>query len=137
MERVWYSLIKEAKKKVNTKRIPPFIEYGNNSCALLTDSNNIYTGVSITSNSNLSSSAEKSAVTNMLNNFENKITKMVILNELEELMTPSIDCLEYLLELGVEFGSIEVLINYDTQETKTIKELLPDWWGTYRNKKQM
>ena len=137
MERVWYSLIKEAKKKVNTKQIPPFIEYGNNSCALLTDSNNIYTGVSITSNSNLSSSAEKSAVTNMLNNFENKITKMVILNELEELMTPSIDCLEYLLELGIEFGSIEVLIDYDTQETKTIKELLPDWWGTYRNKKQM
>ena len=72
MERVWYSLIKEAKKKVNTKRIPPFIEYGNNSCALLTDSNNIYTGVSIKSNSGISSSAEKSAITNMFNNSETK-----------------------------------------------------------------
>ena len=135
MERVWYSLIKEAKKKINVHTIPPFIEYGNNSCALLTDSNNIYTGISINSKSGINSSAEKSAVINMLNNSETKITKMVILNELEELMPPSIDCLEYLLELGVEFGSIEILIDLDNQITKTVKELLPDWWGTYRNKK--
>lgn len=135
MERVWYSLIKEAKKKINTHEISPFIEYGNNSCALLTDSNNIYTGVSIKSNSGISSSAEKSAITNMFNNSETKISKMVILNELEELMPPSIDCLEYLLELGVNFGDTEILLDYDTQETKRAIELLPDWWGTYRNKK--
>lgn len=135
MERVWYSLLKEAKKKINVHEIPPFIEYGNNSCALLTDSNNIYTGVSVTTKTKLNSSAEKSAVINMLNNSENKITKMLILNELEELIPPSIDCLEYLLELGIDFGSIEILLDFDKQETKTIKELLPDWWGTYRNKK--
>ena len=71
----------------------------------------------------------------MLNNSESKITKMVILNELEELISPSIDCLEYLLDLGIKYGDIEVLLNYDTQETKRVVELLPDWWGTYRNKK--
>jgi cytidine deaminase len=135
MERVWYSLIKEAKKKINVHEISPFIEYGNNSCALLTDSNNIYTGVSIKSNSTLNNSAEKSAIVNMINNSETKITKMVILNELEELIVPSIDCLEYLLGLGINYGDIEVLLDYDTQETKRIIDLLPDWWGTYRNKK--
>jgi cytidine deaminase len=135
MERIWYSLVKEAKKKINGHEIPPFIEYGNSSCAVLTDSNNIYTGVSVKSNSAINNSAEKSAVLNMLNNNETKITKMVILNELEELMAPSIDCLEYLLELGEDFGDIEILLDYDTQETKKIIDLLPDWWGTYRNKK--
>ena len=134
MERVWYSLIKEAKKKVNTKRRPPFIEYGNNSCALLTDSNNIYTGVSITSNSNLSSSAEKSAVINMINNGEKNITRMVILNELEEIIPPSIQCLDYLLELSSSYGDVEILLS-ESGESKKIIELLPDWWGTYRNSK--
>ncbi|MBQ4030731.1 MAG: cytidine deaminase [Bacilli bacterium] len=135
MERVWYSLIKEAKKKINVHEIPPFIEYGNNSCALLTDSGSIYTGVSVKSNSSINNSAEKSAVINMLNNSETTITKMVILNELEELITPSIDCLEYLLDLSASYGDIEILVNYDTQETKKLIDLLPDWWGTYRNKK--
>ena len=135
MERIWYTLIKEAKKKVNVHDIPPFIEYGNNSCAILTDSNNIYTGISISSNSNIESSAEKSAVINMINSGETIISKMVILNELEELMPPSIDCIEYLLELGATYGDTEVLLDYDSQETKKIKDLLPDWWGTYRNKK--
>jgi len=135
MERVWYSLVKEAKKKINAHEIPPFIEYGNSSCAILTDSNNIYTGISVKSKSAINSNAEKSAVLNMLNNNETKIKKMVVLNELEELMAPSIDCLEYLLELGEDFGDIEILLDYDTQETKKIIDLLPDWWGTYRNKK--
>jgi cytidine deaminase len=135
MERIWYSLIKEAKKKINVHEIPPFIEYGNNSCALLTDSNNIYTGISIKSNSGISNSAEKSAIINMLNNSETKITKMVILNELEELIKPSVDCIEYLLDLGVNYGDTEILLDYETQETKRISEILPDWWGTYRNKK--
>ena len=135
MERIWYSLIKEAKKKINVHEIPPFIEYGNSSCAILTDSNNIYTGVSIKSNSGISNSAEKSAIINMINSGEHIITKMVILNELEELIRPSVDCLEYLLDLGTSYGDIEILLDYDTQETKKIIEILPDWWGTYRNKK--
>ena len=135
MERIWYSLIKEAKKKINVHEIPPFIEYGNNSCALLTDSNNIYTGISIKSNSGISNSAEKSAIINMLSNSETKITKMVILNELEELIKPSVDCIEYILDLGVNYGDTEILLDYETQETKKINEILPDWWGTYRNKK--
>ena len=134
MERIWSTLIKEAKSKINSHEIAPFIEYGNNSCAILTDNNNIYTGVNITSNSTISTSAEKSAVISMINNGENSITKLVILNELEEIIPPSIECLDYLLELSSSYGNIDVLIN-ETGESKKVIELLPDWWGTYRNKK--
>ena len=70
----------------------------------------------------------------MINNGETKIAKMVILNELEEIISPSIQCLDYLLELSETYGEVEVLLN-ESGETATILELLPDWWGTYRNSK--
>ncbi|MBO7078887.1 MAG: cytidine deaminase, partial [Bacilli bacterium] len=82
----------------------------------------------------ISTSAEKSAVISMINNGENSITKLVILNELEEIIPPSIECLDYLLELSSSYGNIDILIN-ETGESKKVIELLPDWWGTYRNKK--
>jgi len=134
MERIWTTLIKEAKSKINAHEIEPFIEYGNNSCAILTEDNNIYTGVNIISNSNINTSAEKSAVINMINNGEKNITKMVILNELEEIIPPSIQCLDYLLELSDSYGEVEVLLS-ENGESKKVIELLPDWWGTYRNSK--
>lgn len=135
MDRIWHSLYKEAKSRLTGKEIPPFIECGNNCCAILTDSNNIYTGISIKSNTRINSTAEKSAITNMLNNGETTITRMVILNELEEVIPPSTDCLDYLLELGTEFGNIDVLINEKTGETSKLIDLIPSWWGTYRNQK--
>ena len=134
MERIWTTLIKEAKSKIDAHEIEPFIEYGNNSCAILTDNNNIYTGVNIISNSNINTSAEKSAVINMINNGEKNITRMVILNELEEIIPPSIQCLDYLLELSSSYGEVEILLS-ESGESKKIIELLPDWWGTYRNSK--
>lgn len=135
MDKLWLSLYKEAKNKLNVKEVSPFIETGNNSCAILASNNNIYCGLSITSNTKINSSAEKSAITAMFNDNEHTIKRMVILNELEETIPPSLDCLDYLLELCENFGDIEVLINLDQEEIKKISDLLPDWWGTYRNKK--
>ena len=63
------------------------------------------------------------------------IKKIVILNELEELIKPSEDCLEYLYELCEDIDETEVLIDYEQKESLTIRELIPNWWGTYRNKK--
>lgn len=136
MEKYWSTLYKEAKNSINVQSIPPFIEYGHNSCAILTDNNNIYTGISIASNTSISSSAEKTAITAMLNAGENKVTKMIILNELEEVILPSEDSIEYLLELSIKPEDIEILTNYERKEIVTLEEIIPDWWGTYRNKKK-
>lgn len=135
MEKSWSSLYKEAKSKINVQSIPPFIESGNISCAILSGNNNIYTGVNISTNTSLSSSAERNAISLLLNNGEKTIKKIVILNELEELIKPSEDCLEYLYELCEDIDETEVLIDYEQKETITIRELIPNWWGTYRNKK--
>ena len=135
MDKIWTALYKEAQNKIQTKEIPPFIEYGNHACAILSSENNIYSGVSITSTTSINSSAEKSAVTCMFNNGEKTIEKMVIMNELEELIAPSDSCLEFLLELNTNPENVEILLDLEKMKVVKLSELIPDWWGTYRNKK--
>ncbi len=135
MDKVWLELYNSAQKHICASSISPFIEYGNNVCTILGSNNKIYYGVSITSNTNINCSAEKNAITNMLNDNENIIKKMVILNELEEVILPSEDSIEYLLELCVHSDDMEILVDIDKNVVKKLTELIPDWWGTYRNHK--
>ena len=72
----------------------------------------------------------------MFNEGETILKKMVILNELEEVIPPTEDCLNYMIELNQDLDDIEVLLDYDKEQVTTLKNLLPTWWGTYRNKKE-
>lgn len=136
MDKIWTTLYKEAKKRIKVKNVPPFIEYGNHVCTILSGEDNIYHGVSVTSSTAINSNAEKNAILMMFNEGETVIKKMVILNELEEVIPPTEDCLNYMIELNTDLDSIEVLLDYDKEEVTTLRNLLPDWWGTYRNKKE-
>lgn len=135
MEKIWTELYKAAKNKLNTKEVSPFIMYGNSSCAILGGNDKIYTGINVDSTTSVNSSAEKNAIVAMLGDGEHILKKMVILNELEEVITPSDEYFSYLLELNEDINDIEVLINYEKKEIKKLVDLLPDWWGTYRIKK--
>lgn len=33
------------------------------------------------------------------------------------------------MELDKNSGDIEILVDYETRKTVTLKELIPDWWG--------
>ncbi len=135
MEQVWTELYNKAKEKINTKQIKPFIEYGSNTCAILSKNNKIYVGISVTSTTSLNCNAEKTAITSMLNDGESTIQKIVILNELEEVIIPSIECIEYLMEMNSNPNKLEILIDYDKEKVVLLKDLLPSWWGIYHNKK--
>ena len=136
MDKIWTTLYKEAKKRIQVKNVPPFIEYGNHVCAILSGNDNVYHGVSVSSSTAINSNAEKNAILMMFNEGETVLKKMVILNELEEVIPPTEDCLNYLMELNSDLNSIEILLDYDKEEITTLKNLLPAWWGTYRNKKE-
>ncbi|HAB66203.1 MAG TPA: hypothetical protein DCE23_02425 [Firmicutes bacterium] len=135
MERIWNELYRAAKSKLKGKEISPFIEYGNSSCAILGGNDKIYTGINVKSSTSINSSAEKNAIVAMLNDGEHVLKKMVLLNELEEVIEPSDEYYGYLLELSNGIDDIEVLVNYEKKEIKKMVDLLPDWWGTYRVKK--
>lgn len=135
MEKIWHDLYREAKNKLSTKEIPPFIESGTSACAIEAGNGQIYSGISITSNTSINVNAEKSAIISMFNDNEFTIKKIVILNELEEVIPPSTECFEYILELNIIPDDIEILTDYDQKTIAKVRDLLPDWWGTYRNKK--
>ena len=128
----WKKLYEVAKENLTSKEISPFISVGNKACAILSEKGNIYYGLSIDSSTGVNNSAEKSAITNMLNNKEFKISKIVVLNELEEIIMPCSDCLEYLLELSENNENLEILVDLEKEETTKLVNLLPEWWGTYR-----
>ena len=136
MDKIWTTLYKEAKKRIQVKNVLPFIEYGNHVCTILSGNDNIYHGVSVTSSTAINSNAEKNAILMMFNEGETVLKKMVILNELEEVIPPTEDCLNYMIELNQDLDDIEVLLDYDKEQVTTLKNLLPTWWGTYRNKKE-
>ena len=135
MDKIWLELFNKAKEKINSKELSTFVTTGNSACALLSSKGNIYAGSSITSNNNSSCSAEKSAIVEMINNKEYSLSKIVILNELEEVIMPSLKTIEFLLELGIDLSEVEVLVSLDKEKVVKLNLLLPSWWGTYRNLK--
>ena len=136
MKKDWDILYESAARQLKYIDIPPFLKSGHNACCVLASSNNAYVGVSIECNSSLNSCAEQNAIIAMLNNGEHEIKKLVILNELEELITPCSSCVENLLELSTKDEELEILIDLKEYKTVKLSELLPDWWGTYKQKKK-
>ena len=70
-------LLEIAKGKYNPRRISSFIEAGSVSAAILTEDNNVYTGVCIDTSCSLGMCAERNAIANMIANGESKIKKIV------------------------------------------------------------
>jgi cytidine deaminase len=118
-----------ALKKINPRKISPFIEAGGVSAAILTETGNVYTGVCIDTASSLGMCAERNAIANMITNGENKITKLVCCFSDGKPGLPCGACREFLMQLDKDSGNIEILINYDTMETIKLRDLMPMWWG--------
>lgn len=41
-------------------------------------------------------------------------------------------CREFLYQLNEENENMEIMVNYETRETVTPKDLMPNWWGKGR-----
>ncbi len=41
-------------------------------------------------------------------------------------------CREFLMQLNAENADTEILVDYNTRETITLNELMPNWWGKER-----
>jgi len=128
MDKEWNLLLEKAKKNLSNQETTSFINTGNYSCALMTDKGNVYTGTNIYSTT-IRLSAEQSAITAMLNNGEKRITRLLVINELEEIISPLVDTFLYLTELELDLNNI-LTIN-KKKEIRMI-ELIPDYYGTFR-----
>lgn len=43
-------------------------------------------------------------------------------------------CREFFMQLNIKNKDMEIMVDYDKRKTVKLKELLPDWWGSYRYK---
>ena len=135
MEEIWLQMYYKAKSLINSKDITPFISSGSNACVILSSTGKMYEGINIVSSSSINSCAEKNAVANMLSQGESCIKKIVIINELEEVIKPCKKCLTYLLELNNENEELEILTDVAPIKITKLYKQLPNWWGTLRIKR--
>ena len=129
---IWNELYNAAIKVQNARIISPFIEAGGVAAAILTKNGNIYVGVCIDTASTLGMCAERNAIANMITNGESKIDKIVAVMPDGRVGSPCGACREYMMQFGKNSGEIEILLDLETKKTVRLKELIPDWWGTYR-----
>lgn len=128
----WERLYTAAKNVINPREISPFIEAGGVGAAIMTKAGNIYTGVCIDTASTLGMCGERNAIANMITNGESQIAKVVAICPETGLGSPCGARREYMMQLDKNSGDIEILLDFETRKTITLKELIPDWWGTSR-----
>ena len=132
---MWNKLYAAAIKFQNNREISPFITAGGVAAAILTKQGNIYVGVCIDTASTLGMCAERNAIANMITNGESQIDKIVAVMSNGQVGSPCGACREYLMQLDKNSGEIEILLDLDSKKAVKLKELIPNWWGSYRFEK--
>lgn len=135
---IWDLLISKAKEFQNHRILSPFIECGQVGAALMTKSGNIYTGVCIDTASTLGICAERNAIHTMITNGESQIDRIVCIDSKGNAGAPCGACRELIMQLDKDSKDIKFLMNKNTYEYVTVKELVPNWWGydRFENKKE-
>ena len=135
---IWDLLISKAKEVQNHRILSPFIECGQVGAALITKSGNIYTGVCIDTASTLGICAERNAIHTMITDGESKIDRIVCIDSKGNAGATCGACRELIMQLDKDSKDIKFLMNANTYEYVTMKELVPNWWGydRFENKKE-
>ncbi len=129
---IWRELYEAAVKVQNDRVISPFIEAGGVAAAIRTKKGNVYVGVCIDTASGLGMCAERNAIANMITNGEHQIEKVVAVMPDGRVGSPCGACREYMMQLDRDSGEVEILVDFETEKTIRLGELLPDWWGRER-----
>lgn len=129
---IWEKLYQAAAQVQNGRVISPFIDAGGVAAAILTKAGNIYVGVCIDTACSLGMCAERNAIANMITNGESRIDKVVAVMGDGKVGPPCGACREFMMQLDKNSGDIEILMDYETRRTITLRELVPDWWGEAR-----
>lgn len=119
-------LIKKATSLVKPKQMRHGFTSSDCGCALISDSGNLYLGVSIDTPSGMGFCAEHSAIAAMVTNQEFKIKKIVAAGEDGIVLPPCGRCREFIYQIDSSNLDAEVILGKN--ETVKLKDLLPFPW---------
>lgn len=130
MDSIWFSMIQLAKSKIAPRKINDFVSAGEVAACVLGESGKYYKGICIDTACSLGMCAERNALAHMLTHGEERITRLVCIDDDGVILPPCGVCREAIKQLDPIFnGSCEVLLSIEPFKTSTIDELLPAWWG--------
>ncbi len=114
----------EAKKLAKRRTLSEYAYCGHVSCALLSSSGKIYTGIGINSKCALGNCAEYSAIAEMLKNGESQIDKIVSFSAKGVIYSPCGRCRELIRMINP--NNIKTQVMVAENKICTINELLPE-----------
>ena len=135
---IWEKLYLAAKKEYHPEDVSPFIYAHNVVCALEAEDGTVFTGFCIESACGvINLCAERVAALNMyVNSGQTRIRRLIAFRGKAPSGgasgMPCGACRELLYQLDKRNGDMEIMVNYETRETVTLKELMPNWWGLGR-----
>lgn len=129
MEQIWNEMYQAAKAVQNSRKISDYIEAGGVAAAILSSSDEIYTGVCIDTCSALGICAERNVIFNMITNGEQKIKKVLAIMSNGKTGAPCGACRELMVQLMPDhYQQVEILLDYEAEKVVTLGELTPEWW---------
>ena len=129
MEQIWREMFQAAKAVQNGRQISDYVDAGGVAAAILSSSGKIYTGVCVDTCSTLGICAERNAIFNMITNGEQEIKKVLAIMPDGKTGPPCGACRELMVQLMPNsYQEIEVLVDFEAEETVTLGELTPRWW---------
>jgi len=126
MEIINEDLIEKARQVAKLHNSSEDVRIGEVGCALITDKNNIYTGVSIHACCGIGFCAEHSAIASMVTNQEYNIKKIVAVTSDGIILPPCGRCRELMYQINDQNLNSEIII----EKNKVVKlnHLLPEIW---------
>lgn len=138
---IWEKLYNAAKVEYHPEEVSPFIYSHHVVCAIESGNGQIYTGFCIESCCGVMDlCAERVAALNMyIQSGQTTIKRLIAFRDKAPFDQgsgmPCGTCREFLMQLDPKNEDMEIMIDYQTRKTITLKELMPDWWGAYRYQK--
>ena len=135
---IWEKLYLKAKKEYHPEEVSPFVYAHHVACALESESGEIYTGFCVESCSGVMNlCAERVAALNMyMHSGQTVIKRLIAFRDKAPdgggSGMPCGACREFLLQLSEENKNTEIMVDYDSRQTVTLGELMPNWWGEER-----
>lgn len=114
-----------AKKSLNSRQLAQNAYAGSVAAALLTDQGNVYQGVCLDLPCALGFCGEKAAVATMITAGENRIEKIVAVNETGIIIAPCGSCRELIRQIHPDNLFCEVMLS---DQIVLIEDLLPHQW---------
>lgn len=135
---IWEKLYIKAKEQYHPEDVSPFIYAHHVVCALESASGEIFTGFCIEGCSGVMNlCAERVAGLNMyVNSGQTVVRRMIAFRDKAPFGgssgMPCGACREFFMQLSSENRKMEIMVDYESGQTVTLEELMPDWWGEER-----